>query len=304
MSGRWEEVEALRRRRTRSPFLRISALLIVLIVLGGWITADVADDLLSERRLANLDRFLSEVRPYPLQGREFDLGILVSWAGDYFRETGAAALSATLSISVAAIVLAALGGGLLSLLAARTLSTAEPFLPAGRKPPWVKRLLWSVLKNLTRAFLVIVRALPEYVMGFVLLVALGPTPWTAVLAIGLHNLGSYGRLSAETIENLPPGVPRALRGLGARRLQIFAAGVFPVITPRFLLYFFYRFESCVREATVLGLLGIVSLGYFIEDARARNHYDEMFFLVLLGSALVIAGDVASAVARGLVRRSG
>ena len=50
------------------------------------------------------------------------------------------------------------------------------------------------------------------------------------------------------------------------------------------------------------MLGIVSLGYWIQDARARNHYDEMFFLVLLGAFLVLAGDLISALARELVRR--
>ncbi len=53
----------------------------------------------------------------------------------------------------------------------------------------------------------------------------------------------------------------------------------PLALPRFLLYFFYRFESCIREATVLGMLGTVSLGYWIQDARGRQSYDEMLLLV-------------------------
>jgi phosphonate transport system permease protein len=142
------------------------------------------------------------------------------------------------------------------------------------------------------------------VWGFLLLVILGPSPWAAVLALVLHNVGILGRLDAETIENLPPRVPKALRGLGAGRLQIAALGLAPAAIPRFVLYFFYRFETCVREATVLGMLGVVSLGYFILDARARNHYDDMLFFVLLGAAIVIIGDVVSALARSAVRRAG
>ena len=69
-----------------------------------------------------------------------------------------------------------------------------------------------------------------------------------------------------------------------------------------MLYGFYRWETCVREATVLGMLGIVSLGYWIQDARARTHYDDMLLYVLLGSALVVAGDIVSALARSSVRR--
>jgi ABC-type phosphate/phosphonate transport system permease subunit len=59
----------------------------------------------------------------------------------------------------------------------------------------------------------------------------------------------------------------------------------------------------VREATVLGMLGFTSLGYWIADARARDRYDEMLVLILLGAVLVLAGDFVSAVTRALVRRA-
>jgi ABC-type phosphate/phosphonate transport system permease subunit len=57
----------------------------------------------------------------------------------------------------------------------------------------------------------------------------------------------------------------------------------------------------VREATVLGMLGIVSLGYWIQDARARNHYDTMILLVGIAVVLVLIGDLVSVVARRVVR---
>ena len=86
-------------------------------------------------------------------------------------------------------------------------------------------------------------------------------------------------------------------------MRIAAFGLFPLVLPRFLLYFFYRFEACVREATVLGMIGIVSLGYFIGNARAVRAYDEVIFLILLGAVIVIAGDLVSAVTRRVVRRA-
>ena len=79
--------------------------------------------------------------------------------------------------------------------------------------------------------------------------------------------------------------------------------IVPAGLPRFLLYFFYRWETCVREATVLGMLGMASLGYLILDARAGNRYDEMLFYVLLGVGLVLAGDLVSAAVRRVVRRA-
>ena len=101
---------------------------------------------------------------------------------------------------------------------------------------------------------------------------------------------------------MPPAAARALAAAGASRSQT-AAAVFPSLLPRLLLYFFYRWETCVREATVLGMLGVLSLGSLIRDARAGNLYDELFFYVLLGALMVLAGDLLSALARGLVRRA-
>jgi len=54
---------------------------------------------------------------------------------------------------------------------------------------------------------------------------------------------------------------------------------------------------------VLGLLGIVSLGYWIQDARARTHYDVMFLFILLGVVLILVGDFVSAIARSAIRRA-
>ncbi|MEO1367496.1 MAG: hypothetical protein AAFX50_10000, partial [Acidobacteriota bacterium] len=84
----------------------------------------------------------------------------------------------------------------------------------------------------------------------------------------------------------------------------FLTAILPASVGRFLLFFFYRWETCVREATVLGMLGIASLGFWILEARARNFYDEMFFFVLLGALLVLIGDVVSALSREAVRRAG
>ena len=112
-----------------------------------------------------------------------------------------------------------------------------------------------------------------------------------------------GKLSAEVVENVDTRAPAALRGLGAGRLPIALAALVPLSVPRFLLFFFYRWETCVRESTVLGMLGMTSLGFWIVDARARNTYDQMFFYIVCGMLLVVAGEIVSGLVRHLVRRA-
>jgi phosphonate transport system permease protein len=145
------------------------------------------------------------------------------------------------------------------------------------------------------------RAIPEYVWAFLLIALVSDPSWAAVLALGLHNAGILGRLGAEIVENADHPAPAALRGLGGTRGQVLAAGLVPLSLPRFLVYFFYRWETCLREGTVLGILGIATLGRLIKDSRAFDRYDEMMFFVLLGAALVFVGDLLSLLARRVVR---
>ncbi|MEM7349240.1 MAG: ABC transporter permease subunit [Acidobacteriota bacterium] len=302
--SRDREIRRLHRQRPRSRFARWSGVALLALVILSWSNRELWPvGFLDERRLGNLERFLGELRPYPLQGQDFDLAIAANWAGEILAEKGAAAARVTLAMSVAAIVLAALWALGAMFFAARTLATPEPYLPGPQSPSRLRTSAWRSAVALTRAILIFIRAIPEYVWAFLFLAIFGPNAWPVVLALALHNAGILGKLTAEVVENLDPASLRALRGLGAGRLQIAAAGLFPLILPRFLLFFFYRWETCVREATVLGMLGIVSLGYWIVDTRARNHYDELFFFVLIGAGIVLVGDLVSAIAREVVRRA-
>ena len=150
----------------------------------------------------------------------------------------------------------------------------------------------------------LLRAVPEYVLAYLALGLFGPSAWPAVFAIALHNAGILGRLGAETIEHLPSAPLRSLRGAGASRVQLLGAAIWPLALPRLLLFFFYRLETAVREASVLGMLGIVSLGSLVLDARARQREDEMLFAIALGGLLVLGAELASVLSRRWLRLEG
>jgi len=304
MSARLEE---LHRRRPRSRLLQVSLGLLLALVSYSWLSGDLdVRGLFEERRLDNLRRFLTqEIVPASLRGRGFDPEALFDWAVRIMNEHGTAAALATLAIATLAITLAGLLSFVLAPLAASSVASARPFLGSGPDAGAGRAASsgWRILRTGTRAAMILMRSVPEYILAFLLLAILGPTQaWPAVLALALHNGGILGRLGAETIENLDPGPLRTLSAIGARRRGVLFAGVFPLALGRYLLYFFYRFETCVREATVLGMLGVVSLGYWIQEARARLYYDEMLLLVAVGAGIVLLADLASALARRFLRR--
>lgn len=303
MSERWTRIRDLNRRRPRRAFVTVSVRLLAAMAALSWLVGDFRlTGWLDDRGRTNLNRFLGELRPWPLRDASSETTDLGTWIMDLWHGRGQEAVTATFAVSVAAIVLAGVAGLLFSLPAARNFSSPRPFLDGGRRPSRSAVFAWRALVLATRAVLLFMRAVPEYVWAFLFLALLGPTAWPMVLALALHNTGILGKLTAEVVENADNDPPGALRALGASRFQIVLAGILPMTLPRFLLYFFYRWETCVREATVLGMLGMASLGFWIVDARARNRYDEMIFFILAAVALVLVGDLVSAVTRRWVRR--
>jgi phosphonate transport system permease protein len=304
------DIAALQREKPRSRLVRWSLVLLALLVAWAWLGGEIdVADALAPRRLENLRRFLSvDIQPYDLRGKPFDLGEHLAWCWHLATDRGLAGALATLSISVLAIALAGLWACLLLFFAARNVASREPFETWIRADgesarPRSQGLGWRLCSGLVRALLVFLRAIPEYVWAFLLLAMLGPSAWPAVLALAIHNSGILGKLGAETVENLDPRTLRTLREAGATRAQVALAAILPLSLSRFLLYFFYRFETCVREATVLGMLGVASLGYWIQDSRTRQFYDEMLFFVALGAVIVLAADLVSMLARWIVRRA-
>lgn len=297
-------VRELYKTRPRDRFLRMNVLgLVVLITISLWHLNLQWSDLFSETRSANLKRFAAEVYPYELRNREFEWSVLVQWLARIWSERGSEAMATTFSISVVAIIFAGLAAVVFIIPASRNIATSEPFLPAGGQPTALQHGWWKLVVSFVRISLIVVRSIPEYIWAFLFIAMLGPSAWPAILALAVHNLGILGKLGAEVVENLNPSPLRALRAQGLSRTQIAAVGVIPASLPKWLLFFFYRWESCIREATVLGMLGITSLGYWVREARARDWYDEMLLFILMGALLVLIVDLASALTRRYLRRA-
>ncbi len=282
--------------------LWVSAVAAASLVSLAWLSGEIdVNGFFGAQRVQNLERFLAEdAVPFPLRESGFSWAGLWSWVRAHWQEGGGQATLTTLWIAVASMALAGAGALLIAPWVARTISTKEPFLQNGSKRPRGASWIWA--SRSARLLCILARALPEYILAFLWVAILPGSAWPAVLALALHNGGILGRLFGETLENLERRPLQALRALGGSRGQVTALAAIPVALPRFLLYFFYRFETCVREATVLGMLGIVSLGYQIQDARSRLAYDDLLLLVGFGVLLVLLADLTSHAVRAWLRR--
>jgi len=302
MTRAQEKIQILRKSRPRSFFViwSIRAMLVLILfswVLGGFFPAGLT----KLQTMDNAQRFLGEMRPYPLQQDGGNYGETLSWAWRLWRAQGQEAVLVTVAISVLAMVLAGFAGAVTSITAARNLMQANPFLMGGKSSSRWSRISYGGLVYATRLILIFLRAVPEYVWAFLLLGMYGPTAWPMVLALALHNAGILGKLNAEILENCDTRPAGVWRSSGASRWTILVGAMVPQVLARFMLYFFYRWETCIREATVLGNNDWLPKRPLRTFWCTRNHYDEMLFFIICGVLLIFVGDWISNIVRRLLR---
>ncbi|MBV8886955.1 MAG: ABC transporter permease subunit, partial [Chroococcidiopsidaceae cyanobacterium CP_BM_RX_35] len=208
----------------------------------------------------------------------------------------------TLAMSISAIALAALGGMLLSFPAAHNF-----LLPGGVLHPishGQHQWFWgTAILLLTRSLLLISRAIPAPIWALILLFILFPGTLPGAIALGLHNLGIIGRLMAEAVENLDERPLRSLSALGATGPQVFLYGVLPTTLPRSIAYTLYRWEVCMRETAIVGLVGAGGLGRLLTEQLSSFDYKSLVTTLLCFMILTFLVDLLSASVRQSLRHS-
>jgi phosphonate transport system permease protein len=139
----------------------------------------------------------------------------------------------------------------------------------------------------------VTRAIHTLVFGLVLVGIVGLGPTAGILAIGLHSMGTYGKLFAESIEALDMRAVEAVRATGASPLQVFFNAVWPGVLPQFVSSHLYIWEYNIRDSTVLGLIGAGGLGLLISEATALFQWGRLATVLLVVVALVFVFDAAS-----------
>ncbi len=192
----------------------------------------------------------------------------------------------TLAMSALAIALAGGIGILTSYFAARNLMRS-PFE--------------RVTLILTRALLLLWRAIPAPIWALLCLFVFFPGILPGAIAIAIHNAGVLGRLMAETIENANARPLRALTALGAPKAQAVLYGVMPLTLPQSLAYTLYRWEVGVRETVVVGMVGAGGLGLLLQEQLSSFDYRGIIVTLFAFFVLTFIVDVMSASARKALR---
>jgi phosphonate transport system permease protein len=151
-----------------------------------------------------------------------------------------------------------------------------------------------LLYQAARRIMDLFRAVNEFVFALMFVTAVGLGPFAGMLALGIHTGGVLGKLLSETIEAIDPGQVEGVTAVGAPRLHVIRFGVMPQILPNFPSYILLRFESDIRSASVIGMVGGGGIGFYLWDTIRAFNDREAATVILLIVAMVICVDIISA----------
>ncbi|TAA45848.1 PhnE/PtxC family ABC transporter permease [Corallincola spongiicola] len=214
--------------------------------------------------------FSQDIWPKAVQAGDWSAAF--SWYGKQLQEIALPAVGNTLLLTQLSLAVTCL------LMIAFSWLGSQQF---GRRPSQV----------FGHGVLLVMRSTPEMILAFIFLLIFGPSMLPAILALALHNGALISYLGSRIADNVK------LRLDAPRGLNRYGYEVLPRLYPQLLTFLLYRWEVIMRESAILGILGITTLGFYIDSAFEDIRFDRAALLIIVSALLNITIDSLSRRAR-------
>jgi len=153
----------------------------------------------------------------------------------------------------------------------------------GERPRLWVRLLQVLQLVLARLTGLISRGVPEVMWAFLFIAFFGPGLMAGAIAIAIHSCGVLVRVFSESVDNIP--YRRFEQSFMGSRVSCFGYVAGPISWRDWMTYSFFQFESNVRTAVVMGMIGVGGLGFFFtfnfEWFRFERASTHLIMIILL-----------------------
>lgn len=152
-----------------------------------------------------------------------------------------------------------------------------------------------------RGVLNVTRSVEPLIWALIFTVWVGVGPFAGMLALMVHSIASLIKYYSEIIENVNEGPLDGIRATGASRLQVVWYGIVPQVLLPYIGMTVYRWDTNVRMATVIGLVGGGGIGTLLIQYQGQALWPEVGCIILVIAVVVWLLDTASAYLREALR---
>ena len=154
---------------------------------------------------------------------------------------------------------------------------------------------------IARTITIFFRAIPEFIIAMILVIAIGFGAMPGVLALGIHTMGFLAKFYAEDIEHVNKGPIEALKSSGASKRQIISFAIIPQIIPSFIANNLYILDRNIRMATMLGIVGAGGIGYELQSSFRMFEYQKVSAIIIIIFITIFIIDHISSFIRSKIK---
>jgi phosphonate transport system permease protein len=141
------------------------------------------------------------------------------------------------------------------------------------------------------------RSIEPLIWALIFTVWVGVGPFAGMLALMIHSISSLAKYYSEILESVDEGPIDGVRSTGATSIQVIWFSIVPQITLPYIAMTIYRWDTNVRMATVIGLVGGGGIGTLLIQYQGQAMWPEVGCIILVIAVIVWAMDIASAYVR-------
>jgi phosphonate transport system permease protein len=126
-----------------------------------------------------------------------------------------------------------------------------------------------------------IRGVDVLIWALIFINVVGLGPFAGILAIAASDLGTFGKLFSEAIENADRKPMEGVFSTGGSQLHALRFGLVPQVFPVIASQVLYYFESNTRSATIIGIVGAGGIGLHLTEQIRVLDWDKVAFIILM-----------------------
>ncbi|MBS9776080.1 MAG: ABC transporter permease subunit [Fusobacterium sp.] len=145
---------------------------------------------------------------------------------------------------------------------------------------FASNILKSKFSFLVKFFINFIRTFPPIIVAIIFFTGFGPGLISGFFALFIYTVGVITKIYVDSLESENFDYSIYGESLGLSEFYIYLKMWFPATFPKFISIFLYRFESNMKNSSVLGMVGAGGIGRLLLNHIRFRNWDKVWVLLL------------------------